>query len=256
MYKILLVDDEYLEREALKLIITKNIPNICIVGEAISGKEAIVMNEKLNPHIIFMDIKMPGMNGIDASKEIIKHNKNVKIILLTAYDEFSFAQQAIKIGIKDYILKPASPNDIVTSLNKQIKSVTVTSIINDNISSLNSKEIEIIVSYIKNNINKDLSLEKMSKVVNMNKFYLSKLFKKEIGINYNTYVTDQKINKAKELLANTNVPILNIALDLGYKNSNYFSRVFKKNEGINPTEFRKQQQLSYNTKKATLSRLP
>ena len=76
MYRILLADDEHLEREALKLIITENLPNASIVGEAASGTEVVIQDQKLNPDIIFMDIKMPEMDGIKASKKIKEKNRD------------------------------------------------------------------------------------------------------------------------------------------------------------------------------------
>jgi YesN/AraC family two-component response regulator len=74
----------------------------------------------------------------------------------------------------------------------------------------------------------------------MSSYYLSKIFKKETGVNFVTYLTERKIEIAKDMLANTDVPIINIALDLSYHEPNYFSKVFKKSTGMTPTEYRKE----------------
>ncbi|NLM03550.1 MAG: response regulator, partial [Clostridiales bacterium] len=87
MYKILLVDDEALEREALRIIIERGFSNVEVVGEARFGSEAIILDGKLNPDIILMDIKMPGINGIEATYTIKNRNRDKYIIILTAYDE-------------------------------------------------------------------------------------------------------------------------------------------------------------------------
>ena len=74
--------------------------------------------------------------------------------------------------------------------------------------------------------------------VNISTYYLSKIFKKEMGVNFITYVTDRKMDLAKEMLVNTDIPVLNIALDLAYNEANYFSKAFKKKTGLTPSEYR------------------
>jgi YesN/AraC family two-component response regulator len=83
-------------------------------------------------------------------------------------------------------------------------------------------------------------LDQVGEYANMSSYYLSKIFKKETGVNFVTYLTERKIEIAKDMLANTDVPIINIALDLSYHEPNYFSKVFKKSTGMTPTEYRKE----------------
>ena len=100
--------------------------------------------------------------------------------------------------------------------------------------------IEDILNYIDRNCYKDISLDQVGEYANMSSYYLSKIFKKETGVNFVTYLTERKIEIAKDMLANTDVPIINIALDLSYHEPNYFSKVFKKSTGMTPTEYRKE----------------
>ena len=247
MYKILLVDDEALEREALKIIIEESFSNAKVVGEARFGRESIELNEELNPDIILMDIKMPGINGIEATKIIKDKNKDKYIIILTAYDEFAFAQNAIKAGANDYLLKPARPEEVVAAIEKCIKEIEKDLLIEEESSKdntveledkCNSREIQRVLEYIAENVTNNISLEEAAKVANMSSFYLSKLFKKEMGINFVTYISMQKIQEAKKWLLDTDEPISNIAMELGYNEPNYFSKVFKRIEGMTPTTYR------------------
>ena len=247
MYKILLVDDEALEREALKIIIEESFSNAKVVGEARFGRESIELNEELNPDIILMDIKMPGINGIEATKIIKDKNKDKYIIILTAYDEFAFAQNAIKAGANDYLLKPARPEEVVAAIEKCIKEIEKDLLIEEEGSKnntveledkCNSREIQRVLEYIAENVTNNISLEEAAKVANMSSFYLSKLFKKEMGINFVTYISMQKIQEAKKWLLDTDEPIGNIAMELGYNEPNYFSKVFKRIEGMTPTTYR------------------
>ena len=117
MSTVLLVEDEELERRYLKSLLEKSSYDFQIIGEACNGREAIELCSKLNPDIIFMDIKMPGIDGLAATEIIKKSNPQVRILLLSAYDDFNYARQAIKLGVSEYLLKPAQPDEILAALN-------------------------------------------------------------------------------------------------------------------------------------------
>ncbi|NPV43657.1 MAG: response regulator [Firmicutes bacterium] len=124
MYKIVVADDEQLERQVIKAILENGEEfDVKIVGEACDGENAIKLTEKLNPDIIFMDIKMPDIDGLESTKIIKDKFPHVKIIMLTAFDEFSYAQEALKLGALDYLLKPARPHQIINVLKKAIKEI-------------------------------------------------------------------------------------------------------------------------------------
>lgn len=120
MYSVLIADDESLARSVIKTIISKNICGLEVVGEAENGRQAIEMNRTLKPDIIIMDIKMPGINGIDASKDILVEFPNVSILILTAYDNFDYIKRALDLGVKGYILKPVKEDELVLKVNKVI----------------------------------------------------------------------------------------------------------------------------------------
>ncbi|QZY54146.1 response regulator transcription factor [Crassaminicella profunda] len=342
MHRLLIVEDEELERKALKMIIEKDLQDtIEIVGETGSGLEAVELAEKLKPHFILMDIKVYGMNGIEASERIKKRNPNIAILILTAYDEFDLAHKAIKAHVDDYILKPARPSRIIESIRNQMKQmktddVDIVSMMNElkitiqkvdyknskymlkgmikhifdtyendtqsivknlkevidhllhmalDLGIYNHKNIEVykgqyknnfdvfcnqykaqgnlieildlifnellrskkniyqndikrILDYIEKNCKKNITLEEVAEFGSISPYYLSKLFKKKVGINFSTYIVNKKMEMAKELLENTDMPIINIALELSYNEPNYFSKVFKKITGVTPTEYR------------------
>lgn len=114
---LLVVDDTELIRTTIVNTVLKKGLGISSVFEAENGEEAVKLARQHQPDIVFMDIKMPGMNGLQATAIIRKELPNTKIIMLTAYDEFSFAQEAIKLGATDYLLKPLRPNKLIEVLN-------------------------------------------------------------------------------------------------------------------------------------------
>ncbi|MCC8164528.1 MAG: helix-turn-helix domain-containing protein [Lachnospiraceae bacterium] len=93
-------------------------------------------------------------------------------------------------------------------------------------------------NYIQENFQKDLSLDEMSKELDISPYYFSKLFKEETGSNFVEYVTGLRIERAKQLLADETLSMKEICAQIGYRDPNYFSRIFKKNTGVTPTEFR------------------
>lgn len=121
----MIVDDEPLARDVLKAIINENFNNISIVCEAINGRQAIEFNSIHNPDIILMDIRIPGLNGIEASEQILKQYPNTVILVITAYDDFNYIQQALDLGIKGYCLKPIKDEDVVDKINKCIDFISI-----------------------------------------------------------------------------------------------------------------------------------
>ncbi|MGI6777121.1 MAG: response regulator [Acetivibrionales bacterium] len=120
MYRLMIADDEYLSRFVFKSLIAKTFKNIEIAGEAENGRQAVEINRKLRPDIIIMDIKMPGINGIDASRQILNEFPEVSVLILTAYDNFDYVKSALEIGVKGYILKPVKEEEAVEKINKVI----------------------------------------------------------------------------------------------------------------------------------------
>lgn len=119
--KILLADDEKYDRETVKYIIRDNFSEKLEIYEAKNGREAIEISESVRPDIVIIDIKMPGIDGIQALKEITSSLSNVYSIILTAYDYFDFALEAVKINVKEYLLKPFTKEEIIEKISMGIK---------------------------------------------------------------------------------------------------------------------------------------
>lgn len=124
MYKIMLADDEGIVIDSLKFIIEKKFGDQCIIDYAKTGRSVIELAERFRPDIAIMDIQMPGINGIDAMKEIRETNKNIVFIVMSAYDKFDYAQEVIKMGgVIEYITKPMEQNRFILSLQKAMDKV-------------------------------------------------------------------------------------------------------------------------------------
>ena len=116
-------DDEGIVIDALTFIINKHFEGKCMIESAKSGRGVIELAENFRPDIVFMDIQMPGINGIEAMKEIKEMNSNTIFIVLSAYDKFDYAKEALNIGAMDYLNKPIQQDVIIGILKKAMEKV-------------------------------------------------------------------------------------------------------------------------------------
>ncbi len=115
MYRILIADDDCMMRKALKVMIEK-VEGFEVCGEATNGRDAVKLYGELHPDIIFMDNKMPVMTGLEAVQSIRKNDNKVTIYILSAYTNFSLAQEAMKLKVKEYLLKPIAQKALIDLL--------------------------------------------------------------------------------------------------------------------------------------------
>ncbi|MDF2959507.1 MAG: helix-turn-helix protein [Paenibacillus sp.] len=104
-FKVVIVDDEILAIQHIKQLICWEDYGFQVAGEASNPEKALAICEKVEPDVVFVDIRMPVMNGLEFSKRLLRAGRPVKIILLTSYKEFEYAREAVKIGAFDYLLK-------------------------------------------------------------------------------------------------------------------------------------------------------
>ncbi len=149
MYKVLIADDESIVIDALKFIINSNYKEECVIETANTGRRVIEQAEYFRPDIVFMDIQMPGINGIEAMREIRKSNDNIIFIVVSAFVKFDYAKDAIDIGVLEYINKPINKDEIVETLKKAMEKVDMTkSKRSEDLA--NKEKLEIVTPIIEN----------------------------------------------------------------------------------------------------------
>ncbi len=351
MFNIAIVEDEELERRALRSILESNVEGIRIVGEAKNGSEAVRLLDEERIELMLLDIKIPRPNGLEILQMIRERHKATKVLILTAYDYFEIMQKAIELKADGFLLKPVrteallkavedcradsvvAPSrdagerlvseaddpadgdirnhlaalvkqgayrdclklvrqrleaiyahrdiaprhevldlaevltDLATelgcelepALSRQIDALEsqrldarslykvqelfcqMTDALFDNDEERGvpaSERIETVLQFIERNLCKGVTLEDAADFAHVSPCYLSRLFRKEMNMTFISYIKEQRIERAKQLLQNSDQPITNVSLDLSYADANYFCKAFKKEVGISPSEYR------------------
>ena len=114
MTTVLLVDDQALVRMGFRLILES--ADIAVVGEAADGRTAIAQVAALAPDVVLMDVRMPGINGIDATRQIVEAHPAVRVLVLTTFDLDEYAFAALRAGASGFLLKDATPAELVNAV--------------------------------------------------------------------------------------------------------------------------------------------
>lgn len=247
MFRVMLIDDEKPTRLLLRNSIDWSSLDLEVVGEAGSGIEAINKIDELRPHIAFVDICMPFMDGIEFSKIAISRYPNLKIIVLTAFDEFEYARQCVGMPVCGYILKPIVRAEIYEILKKVRQSMSHTDKESEDYNEIEPTTISKIAKYVeKNYTDSSLNLTSIAQMFGFNPSYLSRRFKSEVGNSFIEHLTECRMKKAM-ILAKENRKMFATATAVGIPDPNYFGRCFKKYTGISYSEYCKHHQVHFDS---------
>lgn len=247
MSVVLIVEDEMLEQEFLKSIVLDELSPEDLLLTCESGIEAIKLAKQHRPDIIIMDIMITEVDGLAAISEIRKFLPNACITILSAFNDFSYAQKAINLRVFEYLLKPVKPTafkEVFCKMLSTASEANTAAIENIEEKAFEIKEqkqyfIEEAIKYIKEHFRERLTLETVASKVFVNPKYFSHVFKKEMGISFTEYVISLKIQYACKLLETTNYPAYRISFECGFSDPSYFNRVFCAHMNMTPQTYRK-----------------
>lgn len=242
-YKVMLVDDEKWVLEDLKSIINWEVEGFT-VSVAVTDSEAVAnLCRHIKPDIIISDISMPGMTGLQLLRDIKRTNPDIIFIMISAYSEFSYAQEAIKYGASDYLLKPIKAKELKEALHRAKEQLE-----NENrqpemeyLYSKSAGEEAVVrtIKYIHDNYEKKLEIQRIADDFNINQNYLGSIFKKKTGKTFTGYLIEYRMARALELLTYTNLTAYEVSIKVGYSEYGHFSKAFKKHFGKTVNEMKK-----------------
>lgn len=249
---LFILDDETPIREEIKSI-NWSCVHATVVGEAATGKDGLKKCRQLYPDIVIADIEMPLMNGLEFAEELKKSNSTVQIIFLTSHANFYYAQKGIQLGVLGYVIKSLSmEQDLFPLIEKAAQNLKEMRglelrrpdlnhnfIIDQNNYTNLRPEISMALHFIESNYADKITISDIAEAVSISPYYLSKLFKTEIGTSIIHYLNELRIKKAIMLLENTNLKVYEIAQYVGIESYRYFTITFRKITGKSPIDYRK-----------------
>ncbi len=245
MYKVFLADDEIWVTVGLRKLIERSGLPFGVIGEANDGVTAWEEIQKKAPDVLFVDIRMPGMDGLELLQKICDTKKNINVVIVSGYAEFEYAREAVRMRAVDYLLKPVEQETMNQVLQKIYVSLTENHDITEESSGVErAREVpksvlDTIIREIQEFYTEDISLTEFSSRYGISRGHLSSLLKERLGLPFSEYLSAKRIQKAKELLADEKLSLNAIADAVGYHDYFYFIKVFKKITGISPSAYRK-----------------
>lgn len=249
-FSAMIVDDEDNVRSLLKNCIDWSSLGIGIVAEAGTVGEAFTKLEEMpDPSIICADICMPVMNGIEFISELRKRSVSSKIVVISGYNEFTYAQQCIRLGISDYILKPVNESYLYDTMKKicqQLGAADTDEVLNEPVNKIvitkhHNKTIEEIKKYTDEHFcESNISLQLLADVFYLNPAYICRAFKQEFGETWVNFLTKLRMEKAIALMKTTDLKSYEIAESVGFTDAKYFSTCFKQYTGKKFTKFKQE----------------
>lgn len=237
MIKIIAADDEQYLINALPGLVPWDELGCTLVKVCKNGRELIDSIDDIKPDIVITDIRMPIMDGIEVCKYIHENYSNVKIIVLSAYSDFSYARNAMKYDVSEYILKADVVEELPIAIEKLVKSINTKD--NEIPKGFSDKDLyNQMCEYIDIHYREEFSLSDLAEELHANPSYLSRLFKNKSGSNLFDEIVRRRMEKAKECLLITDMKINDIAEYVGFSDASYFSRLFKKMFNISPRDYR------------------
>lgn len=246
MTRILIVDDDYESRQIICSIIRESKYNYLSIFEAENAEKGLDMLKQKRPLVMFVDLSLPDQDGLSFGKQALKLYPQLNIIVVTQLKMFQTVQDSINAGFSAYYLKPITKSDVLSALERFMTDglVNETNTFMKKDDSLANftpdlgNPIQTALNYIQLKYHEPLTLKEVSEFVYLSPTYFSRLFKEETNTTFIEYLNQYRIEKSKNLLKMTSLPVEVIAHHIGFSSASYFATTFKKNVGKTPSEYR------------------
>lgn len=239
MLNVYIADDEVWITLGLKKLLEKLDINAYVVGTANNGLTAKEELAHFKPDVLFADIRMPGLSGLELLQVVPEISPDTKVVIISGYAEFSYAQEAVQHHAFDYLLKPIKEEELSRVMNAILRDRGEGSEEDEEKAPVSEKMIDNVITEIREHYMEDISLTSLSTKYNISMGHLSKMIKEQLQVNFSDYIASLRIQRAKELLRDDSLSIQEISEIVGYNDYFYFTKVFKKIEGISPSKYRK-----------------
>lgn len=237
--KLLIAEDESMSRNGMERYIRLHTDRFEKIYLASDGQEAIDILFRHKPQMMILDIQMPVKTGIEVMREAAAAGIMPLTIVLSGYEEFAYAQQAIKYGVKDYMLKPCRSSEMLNHLLKYADQLDPQNGKSDEEEQNEHHIVALAKRYIDEHYSEDIALADVAEQAGISSGYLSTLFKQHTETGFVGYLNEVRIEHACAYFQQHYFKTYEIAYKVGFHDEKYFSKMFKKIKGVSPSEYKK-----------------
>lgn len=242
MKTLLIVDDELLIAEGLRDILSEAFADRLHVICCYSADEALKLAETTCVNLLLTDIDMPDISGLELHALLQKKQPDCRVIYLTGYSDFAYARKAVDQHAFAYVLKGEGDDIVIQTIQRALgdaEGLAETAPETEN--SAQQAWLMNLQAYIHANLSANLSLTRLAEQCHFHPVYLSRAYKEATGMTISDYISQVKLDKAKQLLRGSRYSVHEISEQLGFASDNYFCRWFRKNTRRSPHSFREEQ---------------
>ncbi|MDO4554592.1 MAG: response regulator [Lachnospiraceae bacterium] len=244
MYKVLIVEDELAIRFIYRNMKEWKEYGFEICAEAEDGKKAMELLQKEHFDLMLLDVVLPNMDGLALLEELERKNIAVTTVIASTYNEFEYARKGMQHGAMDYLVKPIQKEELAACLKKIKKNLETDYIKGEEHRLLLACGLDLDDSFVRK-LEKyveeqgELILGNLADYYGFSKDYFGKIFRQKVGMTFQQFVMKYKMEQAKRLLLVSNYKIYEISDQLGYRTTDYFTKLFRDYTGMSPQKYRK-----------------
>ena len=247
MREILLADDELVIRQGIHELLERSGGGYAVVAQARSGAEAASLFAKLLPDIVIMDIRMPGMTGLEAFAQMRAVQSHTQCIFISAYSDPLYLRTALRSEAVDYLFKPIDPEELRAALRRaeeRLQALGVPASAERQAEGRDAAAQRIAAEvrrYIQTQYAHPLTVQRIADAVHLSPAYLCTLYKRCTGETVLQYLTEVRMQAALSLLRTTELPIYAVAQRVGYQDYRYFKQLFQRCMRMSPLDYRERE---------------
>lgn len=230
--RVLIVEDEDLECRAMVHLMKTGFPEMLEIMTARDGETAVKLALEGRPDLILMDINLPLLDGLAASKQIRKELPDSKIIMVSAYSDYEHLRESMRAQALDYIVKPYSVETFREAVERAVRDSREETPLYGK-----AGTIQKIKKYLNQHYSENITLQDVADEICLDKSYLGRLFKEECQTTIMGCLREVRLAKAKELLLR-GMNSSEVAEKTGFGDAAYFAKSFRQATGISPTRYR------------------
>lgn len=240
MYSAIIIDDEKYVIKSLKATL-RDMAHFTFVAEFNDGLSALDYLRAEQPDLAFVDVRLPGLNGLELLRQAKAENLPTLFIVISGFADFTYAQTAMLYNALGYCLKPFDRAELLGVLEKAralLAARPAPAPVPAGTTPTRSRTVNTMLAYLEEHYMDDISMQSLANLCHMSLNYAGQQFRQTMNQTFSSYLTSLRIRRAIELLTSTDLPVSQVAAQVGYRDYFYFAKVFKRATGMTPSSYR------------------